>query len=112
MKIYDGDVLALFDAAEKGELAKLGAPKAPKGSSAIVVLASAGYPGSYEKGKVVTGIEEAEKNGAQVLHAGTKMVDGKLVTNGGRVFGVVGHGATLQDGLVSQGISSGDFHGT
>ena len=99
LPLYDGDVLALFDAAEKGELAKLGAPKAPKGSSAIVVLASAGYPGSYEKGKVVTGIEEAEKNGAQVLHAGTKMVDGKLVTNGGRVFGVVGHGETLQAAL-------------
>jgi phosphoribosylamine--glycine ligase len=99
LPLYDGDVLALFDAAEKGELAKLGAPKAPKGSSAIVVLASAGYPGSYEKGKVVTGIEEAEKNGAQVLHAGTKMVDGKLITNGGRVFGVVGHGATLQEAL-------------
>ena len=88
LPLYDGDVLALFDAAEKGELAKLGAPKAPKGSSAIVVLASAGYPGSYEKGKVVTGIEEAEKNGAQVLHAGTKMV-----------FGVVGHGETLQAAL-------------
>ena len=99
LPLYDGDVLALFDAAEKGELAKLGAPKAPKGSSAIVVLASAGYPGSYEKGKVVTGIEEAEKNGAQVLHAGTKMVDGKLLTNGGRVFGVVGHGETLQAAL-------------
>lgn len=99
LPLYDGDVLALFDAAEKGELAKLDAPKAPKGSSAIVVLASEGYPGTYAKGKVVTGIEEAEKNGAQVLHAGTKMQDGNLVTNGGRVFGVVGHGATLKEAL-------------
>ena len=99
LPLYDGDVLALFDAAEKGELAKLDAPKAPKGSSAIVVLASEGYPGAYAKGKVVTGIEEAEKNGAQVLHAGTKMQDGNLVTNGGRVFGVVGHGATLKEAL-------------
>lgn len=99
LPLYDGDVLELFDAAEKGEIAKLGTPKPPKGSAAIIVLASAGYPGSYEKGKVVTGIDAAEAKGVSVLHAGTKMVDGKLVTNGGRVFGVVASGATLQDAL-------------
>ena len=99
LPLYDGDVLELFDAAEKGELAKLGTPKAPKGSAAIVVLASKGYPGAYEKGKVVTGIEEAEKNGAKVLHAGTKIVGSELVTNGGRVFGVVGQGTTLEEAL-------------
>lgn len=54
-----------------------------------VVLTSAGYPGSYEKGKEVTGIEEAEKlEGVTVYHAGTAMMDGKLVTNGGRVLNV------------------------
>ncbi len=99
LPLYDGDVLELFDAAEKGEIAKLGTPKPPKGSAAIIVLASAGYPGSYEKGKVVTGIDAAEAKGVSVLHAGTKMADGKLVTNGGRVFGVVASGATLQDAL-------------
>lgn len=99
LPLYDGDVLALFDAAEKGELAKLGSPKPPKGSAAIVVLASKGYPNAYEKGKEVSCIKEAEKNGAQVLHAGTKMQDGKLVTAGGRVFGVVGTGKTLSEAL-------------
>ncbi|HHX15206.1 MAG TPA: phosphoribosylamine--glycine ligase [Fibrobacter sp.] len=99
LPLYDGDVLALFDAAERGELAKLDAPKAPKGSAAIVVLASAGYPGEYEKGKAVTGIEEAEKQGARVLHAGTQMQNGELTTAGGRVFGVVGTGISLQDAL-------------
>ena len=54
-----------------------------------VVLTSAGYPGSYEKGKEITGIEDAEAlEGVTVYHAGTKIEDGKLVTNGGRVLNV------------------------
>ncbi len=56
-----------------------------------VVLASAGYPGSYEKGKVITGIEEAEAlEGVKVFHAGTKVNEsGELLTSGGRVLNVV-----------------------
>jgi phosphoribosylamine--glycine ligase len=99
LPLYDGDILALFDAAERGKLASLKAPEAPKGSAAVVVLASEGYPGDYEKGRVVTGIDAAEKTGAHVLHAGTKMENGNLVTAGGRVFGVVGSGETLRDAL-------------
>lgn len=54
-----------------------------------VVLTSAGYPGSYEKGKEISGIEAAEAlEGVTVYHAGTKLEDGKLVTNGGRVLNV------------------------
>jgi phosphoribosylamine--glycine ligase len=99
LPLYDGDVLALFDAAERGALSTLGAPKPPKGSAAIVVLASEGYPNAYEAGQEVSGIEEAEKNGARVLHAGTKMQNEKLVTAGGRVFGVVGSGKDLSEAL-------------
>ena len=62
-----------------------------------VVLASDGYPGSYEKGKEVTGIEEAEAQGALVYHAGTKAEDGKLLTNGGRVFCVSAMGASFEE---------------
>ena len=63
-----------------------------------VVLASAGYPGSYEKGKVILGIEEAEAlEGVTVFHAGTAVnVDGELVTNGGRVLNVVALGDTFE----------------
>ena len=58
-----------------------------------VVLASKGYPGKYEKGKVITGIEEAEKiDNVVVFHAGTAIKDGKLVTNGGRVLNVTALG--------------------
>ena len=54
-----------------------------------VVLTSAGYPGHYEKGKEISGIDDAEKlEGVTVYHAGTAVVDGRLVTNGGRVLNV------------------------
>jgi len=64
-----------------------------------VILASEGYPGYYEKGKVITGIEEAGKSGAIVYHAGTKIEDGKLLTSGGRVLGVTGRGDTLKEAI-------------
>ena len=64
-----------------------------------VVLASAGYPGSYEKGKVILGIEEAEAlEGVTVFHAGTAVnADGELVTNGGRVLNVVALGDSFEE---------------
>lgn len=64
-----------------------------------VVLASGGYPGSYEKGKVITGIDEAEKlPDVTVFHAGTKIDDAqRLVTAGGRVLNVVALGDTFED---------------
>ena len=64
-----------------------------------VVLASEGYPRSYEKGKVITGIDDAEAlEGVTVYHAGTALrEDGALVTSGGRVLDVTAMGATLQE---------------
>ncbi len=62
-----------------------------------IVMASKGYPDSYEKGKVITGIEEAEKDeDVVVFHAGTEEIDGKLVTNGGRVLTVTAKGETIE----------------
>ena len=60
--------------------------------SVCVVLASNGYPGHYEKGKPISGLDEAEKTGAVVFHAGTKLANGQIVTNGGRVLGVTARG--------------------
>ncbi|SMO40837.1 phosphoribosylamine--glycine ligase [Balnearium lithotrophicum] len=65
-------------------------------TSICVVLASKGYPGRYEKGKEITGIEEAEKVPTVVVfHAGTAVKDGKLVTNGGRVLNVTALGRDI-----------------
>ncbi len=65
-------------------------------TSICVVLASKGYPGSYEKGKEITGIEEAEKlDNVVVFHAGTALKGGKLVTNGGRVLNVTALGKDI-----------------
>lgn len=63
-----------------------------------VVLTSAGYPGSYEKGKVITGIEDAEAlDGVTVYHAGTREQDGQILTNGGRVIDVTALGAMFEE---------------
>jgi len=62
-----------------------------------VVLASAGYPKAYEKGKVIIGIDAADAlDDVKVYHAGTAMRDGELVTSGGRVLNVTAMGDTFQ----------------
>ena len=62
-----------------------------------VVLASKGYPGSYEKGFEITGIEDANAlEGVTVYHAGTKLEDGKFYTNGGRVLNVTALGESFE----------------
>jgi phosphoribosylamine--glycine ligase len=63
-----------------------------------VVMASQGYPGSYNKGKVITGLAEAARlPDVKVFHAGTKMESGLVVTDGGRVLSVTALGDTLAD---------------
>lgn len=67
-------------------------------AAVCVVLASAGYPEHYEKGKVITGFENFEnKEGYYVFHAGTKKTEEGIVTNGGRVLGVTAKGANLKE---------------
>jgi len=62
-----------------------------------VVLASGGYPESYEKGKVITGLDEVK--GAMIFHAGTRAEGDQILTNGGRVINVVGSGKDLQTAI-------------
>ncbi len=64
-----------------------------------VVIASGGYPGDYEKGKLISGIEDAEAAGTIVFHAGTETRDGDLVTSGGRVLGVTALGDTFREAI-------------
>jgi phosphoribosylamine--glycine ligase len=84
------------------------------GACVCVVMASAGYPGAYEKGKVITGIEEAEgEEGVIVFHAGTAMKDGQLVTSGGRVLGVTAIGRDFDEAVerVYKAVSKIHFDG-
>jgi len=69
-------------------------------SCACVVMASGGYPGSYEKGMPIEGLHDAAKiQGVRIFHAGTSLVNGGVVTSGGRVLGVTATGPTLEETL-------------
>ena len=67
--------------------------------AATVIVASGGYPGAYEKNKVITGLDAAAAKGAVVFHCGTKAEGESLVTAGGRVLSVTGLGATLREAV-------------
>lgn len=66
-------------------------------AAVCVIVASEGYPASYPKGREITGLDAAEAQGALVFHAGTAEKDGKIVTSGGRVLGVVGRGRDIAE---------------
>ena len=67
--------------------------------AATVIIASGGYPGAYEKNKVISGLDSAASKGAIVFHCGTKAEGGNLVTAGGRVLSVTGLGSTLREAV-------------
>jgi phosphoribosylamine--glycine ligase len=71
------------------------------GSAVCVVTASAGYPGSYEKGKVISGIQEAEATGAIIFHAGTKLQGEDIITDGGRVLGLTAVAEDFESAIAS-----------
>jgi phosphoribosylamine--glycine ligase len=89
------DLVQLMDACIDGDLATMHVEWDPR-AAACVVLAAAGYPGNYEKGKIIHGLEELHgwHNGV-VFHAGTAKRDDSTVTNGGRVLGVTALGETV-----------------
>ena len=69
------------------------------GPTMCVVLASEGYPGSYPKGRLISGIAAAEDKGAKVFHAGTRFQEGRIATAGGRVLGVTAGGEDLSTAI-------------
>jgi phosphoribosylamine--glycine ligase len=97
LPLYSGDVLELLYQAATGNLSELKVAS-NEGSAAIVVLASEGYPGSYPKGRIISGID-TKLDGVHIIHAGTKKEGSDIVTSGGRVLGVVGQGDSLQVAL-------------
>jgi len=93
------DLVQLMEACVEGRLAEV-AIEWDARAAACVVLAAAGYPGNYDKGKVIRGLEDLRdwKDGV-VFHAGTARRDDAVVTNGGRVLGVTALGTTLTDAV-------------
>lgn len=86
------DLMEIFEAVTDGRLADIKI-EWDSGACVCVVLASGGYPLSYKKGKEIT---IGDIGGCTLVHAGTAVKDGKLVTNGGRVLGVVAKGETIE----------------
>ena len=99
MRLLESDLLPVLEACALGTLADVDMHWKHE-SACNIVLASSGYPGHYEKGQVITGIDEAnESEGVVVFHAGTIRGEDGLMTNGGRVLGVSAVGSSLQDAL-------------
>ncbi len=91
------DIIDVMNACIDGTLDKIDL-QFEDNAAVCVVLASGGYPESYEKGKVITGLENFKgKDGYYCFHAGTKKTEKGIVTNGGRVLGITAKGATLKE---------------
>ncbi|MCI0661886.1 MAG: phosphoribosylamine--glycine ligase [Acidobacteria bacterium] len=110
----ESDFAEIALAVAQGELHRV-KPRWSDESSICVVLSSAGYPGNYQTGKVITGLDEAEAlNDILIFHAGTKMNERReIITSGGRVLGVSARGATLEaaTGQAYQAVSRIRFDG-
>jgi phosphoribosylamine--glycine ligase len=92
----ENDLVELLDASACGTLGKHELKWKPE-ASVCVIMASGGYPGSYPKGKVITGLDAANAlPSTKVFHAGTALKNGQVVTNGGRVLGVTALGKDLR----------------
>lgn len=91
------DLLEILLAAVEGRMADIQPQWTPQ-ACICVVIASAGYPGAYEKGKIISGLEAAQADPlVQIFHAGTAEQEGKIITAGGRVLGVTALGDTLRE---------------
>jgi phosphoribosylamine--glycine ligase len=89
------DIVPILEACMKGTLSQHRI-EWDKRASVCVVMASKGYPGDYEKGKVIKGLKEVSRmEGAFVFHAGTALKEDQMITNGGRVLGVTGLGEDI-----------------
>ncbi len=99
LPLLETDFGEIVEATARGTLADVDI-RWSKEACACVILASGGYPGSYPKGKEITGLDEkGQAPGVMVIHAGTKYEDGKFYTNGGRVLAVTAKAPTLKEAL-------------
>jgi phosphoribosylamine--glycine ligase len=101
LPLLESDLFELLAASARGDLGGLAIRNRP-GAACCVVLASGGYPGPYEKGKVIRGLPQASRlPDLHVFHAGTRLRDGQVVSSGGRVLGVTGTGASIREAVTA-----------
>ncbi len=112
LPLLQTDLLEIMFACEEGSLEKLSPLGWEEGYCVCVVIASRGYPGKYEKGKVIRGIEAAEEE-CLIFHAGTKRTGERILTDGGRVLGVCGIDKTLNSAIEKayRGVEKIEFEG-
>lgn len=92
------DLVDLCRAAATGRLGEVRIEEDPRAAAAVILVAG-GYPGSYEKGKAITGLDSVSDS--LIFHAGTRADDGQVLTNGGRVIAVTSYGATRREALAT-----------
>ena len=99
LPMLESDLFTIMKACHDGTLADVDV-RWSDGACACVIEASGGYPQHYEKGYEISGLDEdGQYEGITVYHAGTKIVDGKYLTNGGRVLGITAKGSDLPQAL-------------
>lgn len=99
MARLDSDLVEIIEAILEGNLGSMQISWKPE-SAVCVVMASEGYPGSYEIGREISGIEKADRREDVIaFHSGTALKDGTVVTEGGRVLGVTGLGTSIADAI-------------
>jgi phosphoribosylamine--glycine ligase len=91
----DSDLVELCEAALDARLNEVEARWNPRAALGVV-MAAAGYPDQYRKGDLIEGLDRAASQAGKVFHAGTRLADGKIVTNGGRVLCAVGLGGSVR----------------
>ena len=99
LPMLKSDLVELMRSAINGRLDKFGQLEWRRGAAACIVMASKGYPGSYQKGQVISGLQNIREDGAYVFHSGTDRDGNQWKTAGGRVLGVMGMDSSLRAAL-------------
>lgn len=99
LPLLKSDLLEVMKAAVEGRLDKQSKLDWRRGAAACVVMASKGYPGKYNIGRRISGLQNVREEGAYIFHSGTKRENGQWLTDGGRVLGIMGMDGDLKGAL-------------
>jgi phosphoribosylamine--glycine ligase len=109
MRLLKSDLLPVLMSAAKGALAGARLQWSDE-ACALIVMASQGYPGAYKKGSPIDGVEAAgARDGVVIFHAGTKLANGRLVAEGGRVLNISATGRSIRDAVAAAYSAVGDI---